>query len=187
MINSLINWNYFNILLETIIIKKKRKRMAATRDLELLIPVSNISNNGASKSSSNSSSSGNATLSPQHHSGQEVTFIYTRINQISPWNNVFVVIISFYLTKSNLFLHLFQAFSKVIRSWASKKFMTGWYIQSVYLNYNMFFHIIEICMVRDIHIMTWWFKPLESKWLRLHEKNCLGYLVLNIIFWLEIM
>ncbi|CAK8569612.1 unnamed protein product [Lathyrus sativus] len=62
--------------------------MAATRDLELLIPVSNISNNGVSKLSSNSSSSANATLSPQHNSGQE-------------------------------------AFSKVIRSWASKKFMTG--------------------------------------------------------------
>ncbi|CAL5205920.1 unnamed protein product [Lathyrus oleraceus] len=62
--------------------------MAAIRDLELLIPVSNISNNGAPKSSSISSSPDNATLSPPHHSGQE-------------------------------------AFSKVIRSWASKKFMTG--------------------------------------------------------------
>ncbi|XP_061353367.1 protein LIKE COV 3-like isoform X2 [Gastrolobium bilobum] len=49
--------------------------MASTRDLELLIPVSSISENGCSKSSSTSSSPG--------------------------------------------------AFSKVIRSWASKKFMTG--------------------------------------------------------------
>ncbi|WJX09330.1 Protein LIKE COV 3 [Trifolium repens] len=63
--------------------------MSASRDLELLIPVSTInSENVCSKSSSNSSSPGNTVLSTQHHSGQE-------------------------------------AFSKVIRSWASKKFMTG--------------------------------------------------------------
>ncbi|CAJ2675575.1 protein LIKE COV 3-like [Trifolium pratense] len=63
--------------------------MSASRDLELLIPVStNInSENVCSKSSSNSSSPG-IVLSTPHHSGQE-------------------------------------AFSKVIRSWASKKFMTG--------------------------------------------------------------
>lgn len=56
----------------------------ASRDLELLIPVSSIAENGGSKSASTSSS----PISTQHHSGQE-------------------------------------AFSKVIRSWASKKFMTG--------------------------------------------------------------
>ncbi|XP_023525052.1 protein LIKE COV 1-like [Cucurbita pepo subsp. pepo] len=53
------------------------------RDLELLIPVATVSENGASKSSSVST----AALS-HHHSGRE-------------------------------------AFAKVIRSWASKKFMTG--------------------------------------------------------------
>ncbi|RHN77453.1 hypothetical protein MtrunA17_Chr1g0154981 [Medicago truncatula] len=62
--------------------------MSASRDLELLIPVSKIPENGGSKSSSTSSSPGGMVLSTQHHSGQE-------------------------------------AFSKVIRSWASKKFMTG--------------------------------------------------------------
>ncbi|XP_019432827.1 PREDICTED: protein CONTINUOUS VASCULAR RING 1-like [Lupinus angustifolius] len=58
----------------------------ASRDLELLIPVSNISENGGSKTSSTSSSP--IAISTNHHSGQE-------------------------------------AFSKVIRSWASKKFMSG--------------------------------------------------------------
>ncbi|KAK9270120.1 hypothetical protein L1049_025694 [Liquidambar formosana] len=56
------------------------------RDLELLIPVAGIADNGGSKSSSVSSSP--AAASSHHHSGRE-------------------------------------AFSKVIRSWASKKFMTG--------------------------------------------------------------
>ncbi|XP_062159143.1 protein LIKE COV 1-like [Alnus glutinosa] len=56
------------------------------RDLELLIPVAGITENGGSKSSSPSSSP--AAASSHHHSGRE-------------------------------------AFSKVIRSWASKKFMTG--------------------------------------------------------------
>ncbi|KAE9588459.1 hypothetical protein Lalb_Chr22g0355541 [Lupinus albus] len=59
----------------------------ASRDVELLIPVSNISENGGSKTSSTSSSSPIA-ISSNHHPGQE-------------------------------------AFSKVIRSWASKKFMSG--------------------------------------------------------------
>ncbi|XP_057423652.1 protein CONTINUOUS VASCULAR RING 1-like [Lotus japonicus] len=58
----------------------------ASRDLELLIPVPTISENGCSKSSSPSSSPD--VISNQHHPSNE-------------------------------------AFSKVIRSWASKKFMTG--------------------------------------------------------------
>ncbi|KAE8651326.1 protein LIKE COV 1 isoform X1 [Cucumis sativus] len=53
------------------------------RDLELLIPVATVSENGASKSSS-----GPVAALSNHHSGRE-------------------------------------AFAKVIRSWASKKFMTG--------------------------------------------------------------
>ncbi|KAJ7958038.1 protein LIKE COV 1-like [Quillaja saponaria] len=56
------------------------------RDLELLIPVAGISENGGSKSSSPSSTP--PAMASQHHSGRE-------------------------------------AFLKVIRSWASKKFMTG--------------------------------------------------------------
>ncbi|XP_020211519.1 protein LIKE COV 1 [Cajanus cajan] len=60
----------------------------ASRDLELLIPVSSISENSSSKSSSHSSSPN--VISPPNHSG-----------------------------------HGHEAFSKVIRSWASKKFMSG--------------------------------------------------------------
>ncbi|KAF7829685.1 protein LIKE COV 1-like [Senna tora] len=58
------------------------------RDLELLIPVSGISEINVGGSKSSSTSSPPAIISTHHHSGQE-------------------------------------AFSKVIRSWASKKFMSG--------------------------------------------------------------
>ncbi|GMY28440.1 protein LIKE COV 1-like isoform X1 [Fagus crenata] len=58
------------------------------RDLELLIPVAGITENGGSKSSSSAPSPPVVTSSSHHHSGRE-------------------------------------AFSKVIRSWASKKFMSG--------------------------------------------------------------
>ncbi|XLR29156.1 hypothetical protein S83_057056 [Arachis hypogaea] len=74
----------------TTIGNQRKNIMAASRDLELLIPVSTISDqNGGFKSSSNNSSPGPITPTPHHHhTGQE-------------------------------------AFLKVIRSWASKKFMTG--------------------------------------------------------------
>ncbi|MBA0577934.1 hypothetical protein Gorai_020240 [Gossypium raimondii] len=88
----------------------KSAAMTASRDRELLIPVAESVHDDSSKASSSSSSASS------HHAGREVFFFHFLFSRF------FVVNWSHRCDSIRFDL----TFYKIVQSWASKKFMTGW-------------------------------------------------------------